>query len=113
MKKSTQVYKKLFSRNGETFAETLVALLIGVLALTMMPISIVTAARINNKIRTDQKLRTTEQETGTVSETGAVTIIEKNAVTGGQTFSVELYKDNAGYVYYEMPITALIDEDSD
>lgn len=86
------------NNKGETFAETLVALLIGVMAMLMLVESIVTAARINHKIATDKKLSTVE-ERGTEAEK-----IDATVCINDTPVSVTVYKvKDSGFLYYDYP----------
>lgn len=84
------------SNKGETFAETLVALLIGVLALTLLPMSIVTAARINNKVANENKLRTNVNRDESETLTAVTVAIDSDEVPG-----ITVYQDKAGFIYYD------------
>lgn len=79
------------NRYGETLAETLVALLIGVLALLMLPMAAVTSARINRQVR---DISTVENKENAEIISGSLTINETadNHIT--------IYQDPSGYVFY-------------
>ena len=85
--------KKLKEKNGESVAETLVAMLIAVLALMLLPGAIAAASRVNSKVedmtvyvdRSDDsknfdvtgKLKMTTGGTGSIDEITVTTKIKK------------------------------------
>ena len=93
--------KKIRGRKGETFAETLVALLIGVLALLMLSMSIVSAAKVNRKIRTDEKLSTVEIRDRAEATRNDEAAVWFNEDTEANRVAASVYVDAAGYVYYD------------
>ena len=97
-----KVFQKIHKDfRGETLAETLIALLIGVLALLMLPMAIVTSARINQKVR---DISTVEDKINSESiSSGVVTLKEKKAGAETETetvSSVTIFRDPSGYVFY-------------
>ena len=97
------VLRKLKSRKGETISETLVALLISSLALTMLAGAITASANLVEKSRTkmDSYYAASEQENGVIKMSGAgtegtVTITESDA-SGGlspQKYDIVYYGNN-------------------
>lgn len=89
------------SHSGETLVETLVAMLVIVLAVMMLTGGIVTAARINKSAR---DLNTSFNAGGNVEVfSNAKVKVHHNSET--DTVNVTLYrtKDNNKYCYYEVP----------
>lgn len=86
--------KKLKSRAGESVAETLVAVLMISLVFLFLAESIVTAARINNRV--DQERNAFQQEKTDPVEY-SVTIDGKPLKRG----KALLYRTGNGYYYYE------------
>ena len=87
---------KLRDNRGETLIESLVSILIAVLAFGILATSVVTAEKINAKTREERK------EKGMFSYTGAKSTDKKVTLTGtGRTVTgkVSLYESN-GYYYY-------------
>ena len=87
---------KLRDNRGETLIESLVSVLIAVLAFAVLATSVVTAEKINAKTREERK------EKGIFSYTGAKSTDKKVTLTGtGRTVTgkVSLYESN-GYYYY-------------
>lgn len=98
----------LRNEKGETIAETLVAILIGVLALLMLPMAIVTSAKINHKIAKDDRTRTVEvrENTGGTSTVTQITgegvgVSITNSTSNVAVSEVKIYKDSAGYIFYK------------
>lgn len=65
-----KILKKIKNGRGETLIETLVALLIVVLPFVFLSTTVVTAARINHKIREDNSSFVTYQSAATMSDKG-------------------------------------------
>ena len=89
---------KLRDNRGETLIESLVSVLIAVLAFAMLATSVVTAEKINAKTRQERK------EKGMFSYANAASPTEKPVTLNGEhgkkgTGTVSLYKSN-GYYYY-------------
>lgn len=95
---------------GETLTETLVALLIGVLALLMLPLAIVTSSRINHDVTKNEKMSTVEKKFGegaATSVSGASVWVGTSGSEGGTSVNgVTVYKDGAGYYYYEYQVSS-------
>ena len=88
--------KKLKSERGETLIESLVSLLVAVLAFAFLAMAAVSAEKINAKTRsTDISFH--YAETGTES---GVSLKGEKYNQGAETGAVKLYEDN-GYYYYE------------
>ena len=92
------VFRKLKSRKGETISETLVALLISSLALTMLAGAITASANLVEKSRTkmDSYYAASEQGNGVIKMSGAGTegTVTITAVSGGldaQTYTIVYY----------------------
>lgn len=91
---------KLRNNRGETLVESLVSILIAVLAFGILATSVVTAEKINAKTRnTDVMFRyaTAPTEPTDPKNPPTVTLTGKNGKTGSGT--VLLYENN-GYYYY-------------
>lgn len=91
---------KLRNNRGETLVESLVSILIAVLAFGILATSVVTAEKINAKTRnTDVMFRyaTAPTEPTDPKNPPTVTLTGKNGKSGSGT--VLLYKSN-GYYYY-------------
>ena len=90
---------KLKSNKGETISETLVALLISSLALTMLAGAITASANLVEKSRTkmDSYYAASEQENGVIKMSGAGTggtVTIKDSASGGlddQTYNIVYY----------------------
>ena len=93
--------KKLRDSSGESLVETLVSMLIVVLAFTMLSGAIVAAARVNAGAE-KQTLYLNEAETSDNQDTGIpVTIkIPGSDITTGKTVRTYEMKDGAGTLYY-------------
>ena len=117
------------SNKGETLTETLVALLIGVLAMTMLPMAIVTSAKINNSIVHEPALSTVEDRSssGRTESTGLSVKIKVGSEAPVQVSNVKVYKydvftagntgtgaaEDAGYLFFEYVDTTGTDGSSD
>jgi hypothetical protein len=91
---------KLRNNRGETLVESLVSILIAVLAFGILATSVVTAEKINAKTRnTDVMFRyaTAPTEPTDPKNPPTVTLTGKNGKSGSGT--VSLYENN-GYYYY-------------
>lgn len=90
--------EKLNLHNGETLVETLIALLISVLAMTALPAAVNTSTKINLAAKDSQS------ETVLLSESDAEEIasITVTVSDGSDSTSVSVtgYKNN-GFYYYE------------
>ena len=89
---------KLRDNRGETLIESLVSVLIAVLAFAVLATSVVTAEKINAQTREERK------EKGMFSYTNAAPPTEKPVTLSGNggkegTGDVTLYESN-GYYYY-------------
>ena len=88
---------KLRDNRGETLIESLVSVLIAVLAFAVLATSVVTAEKINAKTREERK------DNGMFSYTGAKSTDKKVTLNGNSgkrgTGKVSLYESN-GYYYY-------------
>lgn len=89
---------KLRDNRGETLIESLVSVLIAVLAFAVLATSVVTAEKINAKTRQERK------EKGMFSYTNAAPPTEKPVTLSGEhdksgTGTVSFYESN-GYYYY-------------
>ena len=88
--------RKLKSSAGETLVETLFALLVVVLAMTMLAGAIVSAARVNKGA---ENLNTAFVQESNVDEVSSV----KVQISGKTPIDVKAYKtrDDNQYCYYE------------
>lgn len=88
---------KLRSRRGETLVEVMVSLLIVILIISMLPMALETAARINASVK---KMETICAHTmNPAAQTSVnVTLYGSNDIALG-TFSVQGYQEN-GFTYY-------------
>ena len=85
--------KKLKDSRGETLVETMVSILIAVLAFSFLAMAAVTAAKLNARVRdTDLSFRyeATPANNGEITLTGRI-------ANGSEAIS--LYENN-GYIYY-------------
>ena len=97
--------KKLTSKTGESIAETLVAVLITTMGLTILAGAIVTAARVNSTeknqneavVITKYNSDTEVEDLGTVN----VKIIDSSIGVISSNSSVHKYMTKNGYYYYE------------
>ena len=95
------VFRKLKSRKGETISETLVALLISSLALTMLAGAITASANLVEKSRTKMcsYYAASEQGNGVIKMSGAGTegtVTITDSASGGldaQTYTIVYYKN--------------------
>ena len=88
---------KLRDNRGETLIESLVSVLIAVLAFAVLATSVVTAEKINAKTRQERKEKGMFSYTDAPPSIGEVTLTGKNGRT--VTGTVSLYESN-GYYYY-------------
>ena len=100
--------KKLTKNTGETIAETLVAVLITTMALTILAGAIVTAARVNAREKNQNEAliltQVTDDENTAIEDLGAVKIAIKegsNIISISQGTSAHKYRTKNGYYYYE------------
>ena len=85
--------KKLKNKRGETLIETLMAILVAVLAFAALSTAVLAAGKINAKVKsTDISF----QYTGSTQTEGQVTLTGRQYRESGM---VELY-ENSGYYYY-------------
>ena len=88
--------QKLNSERGETLIETLVSLLIAVLAFSFLATAAVSAEKINAKTRsTDVSFHYAAQ-----GQTGNVALKGEAYHSSGKDSAVTLYENN-GYYYYQ------------
>lgn len=98
--------KKLTKNTGETIAETLVAVLITTMALTILAGAIVTAARVNAREKNQNEAliltQVTDDENTAIEDLGAVKItIKEGSNVISQGTSAHKYRTKNGYYYYE------------
>ena len=91
-----QIGRKLNSTSGESFVETLAAVIISVLAMMILTGAIVTSARVNHQTENTKTAFTTETQTSTKDE---ITIKEGTTST---TLPVTVYTTENGYIYYQL-----------
>ena len=85
--------KKLKSQRGETLIETLMAIIIAVLAFAALTTAVLTAGKINARVRSSDVSTHYSASTGT---DGRVTL---SGLLGTETGDVSIYENN-GYYYY-------------
>ena len=88
-------------KNGETIAETLVALLITVLALMLLPGAIVAAARVNNRVENQTTYVNTDKGVS-VGGTLRMTTDGISSDTITMTSTIKKYTEETGgkSIYY-------------
>ena len=92
--------KKLKERAGESIAETLMALLIAVLAITMISGAIVTAARVNTQI-TNEGVAFQGEGTEISEEVHANLVLpSESGFPLTESVEVKLWQTENGYYYY-------------
>ena len=92
--------KKLKERTGESIAETLVALLIAVLAITMISGAIVTAARVSTRI-TNEDVAFQGEGTVIPEEVHANLVLPTESGPPVKVLvKVKLWQTENGYYYY-------------
>ena len=93
--------KKILNNHGESLIEVLVSLLIVALCILMLQGSIVTAAKINNKTRTNIEPFVVGDSEPVVKQFGfKLTDYYGNTVISGK-IDVNYYETKGGYYYYE------------
>ena len=92
--------RKLKSKSGETFIETLTALLIASLVLAFLTTAIVVGAKINNKIKTTDTSFLYPEETKDNRTQLTVTITADSDRTEKGFAEVYSYTDDSGYYHY-------------
>ena len=100
--------KKLINNHGESLVEVMVSLLIIALCILMLQGSIVTAAKINNKTRTNIEPFVVEDNSPVVNKLRFKLVDYAGNVTkdsDGKEISgyidVNFYETKGGYYYYE------------
>ena len=88
--------KKLWTKRGESISETLVAVLIMAMVFTMLTGSVVTAARINSRLKNDEAAFVAG---ASVDADGWGVTFSMNDQTRHQ--AATLYQTENGYYYYE------------
>ena len=90
--------RKLLSKRGETLVEVMVSLVIVILIISMLPMALETAARINARVKDIDTIcsRTMAESTKT---TVSVSILN-GAGTMVDTIPVQGYREN-GFTYYD------------
>ena len=93
---------KLREKSGETLVETLAALLVATLVLLFLSTAIVTAARINKKVKDTDTSFNYPQETATNAEFFDVTVTDARSGQIVDQIRVHQYQDDTGhYLYYK------------
>lgn len=87
---------KLRSRKGETLVEVMVSLLIVILIISMLPVSLETAARINAQVG---QMDTICERTMDAAKKCSVTAVIYSGGNPIGTLSVQGYSEN-GFTYY-------------
>ena len=101
--------KKLKSRSGETLTETLVALLIAALALTMLAGAIAASSNVINKSRERLDQYYTENETSSgVVRRESGTVVENGMTITAEGISSQSYNIayNRNNIFGNMPVVA-------
>ena len=88
--------KKLRARTGETLSEVLIAMLIVVMAFLFLCGAVVSAARINSRLKNEDVVFQTEGREDKTAEKGFSV-----SINGTGIGSVKLYQTKNGYYYYE------------
>ena len=89
--------RKLRMKRGESISETLIAVLIMALMFTMLTGAVITAARINSRLKNDEAAFRAGTEVDGADGWGVVLRM------GDQQYrqSAKLYETENGYYYYE------------
>ena len=100
---SKKITEKLKRNFGETIAETLIALLIGVLAMMMLPIAVVSAARTNKKAEEISVYGEASQ----ISEAGVTGVTvsfggETDTIENAALYRIEMREGTKDIYYYEI-----------
>lgn len=89
--------KKLSSRKGETLVEVLASLLIVIMIISMLPMALETAARINAKVKNmDTVCQRTMADTTIQNVEAAICAADGTQL---ETLNVQGYQEN-GFTYY-------------
>ena len=89
--------KKLSSRKGETLVEVLASLLIVIMIISMLPMALETAARINAKVKNmDTVCQRTMADTARQPVDAAIYSADGTQI---ETLNVQGYQEN-GFTYY-------------
>ena len=96
--------KKRRRKAGETLVESLVSVLIAVLAFALLSTAAVTAARINAAAREDVSFRYIAKQEKTVTVTAKGAGPGTSQKTGSE--NVTLYTTDNGYTYYSYTISS-------
>ncbi len=91
------VIKKLKKNKGETIAETLVAIIIVALSCTMLAEAIVSAAKVNSRVKNENEVLKVNETAGV---SGKVSF-KDSSNSEKANLDVTLYKSGNGYYYYE------------
>ena len=86
--------KKIRSKKGESIAETMIAMLVVSMALTMLAGAIVTAARVNSREKNEDEVFLQADAEKVEDQTYSITI-------GSISIPVDVYKTSKDYYYYE------------
>ncbi|MGN1141649.1 MAG: hypothetical protein ACI4TF_10635 [Oliverpabstia sp.] len=94
--------RKIRSKSGETLVETLFAMLVVVLAVTMLAGSIVSAAKVNKGTKDLNTAFTMDQTTVITTEQVKITHIDGATVSESSVKAYKSQDDNKNeYCYYE------------
>ncbi len=100
--------KKILHNKGESLAETLVAILVMTMGLTILAGAIVTSARVNAKVKNQDEAivvsKNKNDASPVVSNRGSITVRILNgseSVISADSTSRSLFVTNNGYYYYE------------
>ena len=90
--------KKLGKKNGEPIAETLVAMMIVAMSLTILAGAIVSAAKVNDKVKNSQ---VSFENDGGDGELKSTQVVLKVGDTVKASLDVYALNTGNGYYYYE------------
>ena len=88
------------NKKGETLVETLFAMLVIVLAFTVLCGGIVAAARINSRLKNSTAVFDTQGES---SENKTLTVIHEGTGATESKLGITLHETENGYLYYLYP----------
>ena len=89
--------KKLSSRKGETLVEVLASLLIVIMIISMLPMALETAARLNAKVKNMHTVCQRTMADTTIQNVEAAIYAADGTVL--ETLNVQGYQEN-GFTYY-------------
>lgn len=90
--------RKLLSKRGETLVEVMVSLVVVILIISMLPMALETAARINAQVKDIDTICTRTMAEST--KTSVSVSILNSSGTVVETIPVQGYQEN-GFTYYD------------